>query len=139
MNWHCFSSVVTCPKIVEMMLPEPVSTMADSVVGPFGLMSGRGFSVALPDLPVVRLTHVTFNGNRCSAAGAGVPIAVTQASLLVVPADRGPGNLKELIEYLKVAAQPVQGPWPPHQHPRPDPEAESTPVAIADPASRAAE
>jgi hypothetical protein len=40
----------------------------------------------------------------------------------------------QLVEYLKVAAQPVQGPWPPHQHPRPDPEAESMPVAIADPA-----
>ena len=39
----------------------------------------------------------------------------------------------QLVEYLKVAAQPVQWPWPPHQHPRPDPEAESTPVAIADP------
>jgi hypothetical protein len=44
----------------------------------------------------------------------------------------------QLVEYLKVAAQPVQGPWPPHQHPRPDPEAESTPVAIADPAGQAA-
>jgi hypothetical protein len=39
----------------------------------------------------------------------------------------------QLIEYLKVAAQPVQGPWPPHQQPRPDPEAESMPVAVADP------
>jgi hypothetical protein len=39
----------------------------------------------------------------------------------------------QLVEYLKVAAQPVQGPWPPHQEPRPDPEAESMPVAIADP------
>ncbi len=76
MNWHCFSVVVTWPKIVEMMLPEPVSTMAVSVVGPFGLMSGRGLSVALPDLPVVRLTHVTFSGSFCSAAGAGVPTAV---------------------------------------------------------------
>ena len=27
----------------------------------------------------------------------------------------------QLVEYLKVAAQPVQGPWPPHQQPRPDP------------------
>ncbi len=52
MNWHCLSAVVTWPKIVEMMLPEPVSTMAVSVVGPSGLMSGRGLSVALPDLPV---------------------------------------------------------------------------------------
>jgi hypothetical protein len=39
----------------------------------------------------------------------------------------------QLVEYLKVASQPVQGPWPPHQEPRPDPEAESMPVAIADP------
>ena len=41
----------------------------------------------------------------------------------------------QLVEYLKVAAQPVQGPWPPHQQPRPDPEAESMPVAVADPES----
>jgi hypothetical protein len=41
----------------------------------------------------------------------------------------------ELIDYLKVAGQPVQGPWPPHQRPRPDPEAESLPVAIPDPES----
>ena len=41
----------------------------------------------------------------------------------------------QLVEYLKVAAQPVQGPWPPHQQPRPDPEAESMPVAVPDPAS----
>jgi hypothetical protein len=39
----------------------------------------------------------------------------------------------QIIEYLKVAGQPVQGPWPPHQEPRPDPEAESLPVAIPDP------
>jgi hypothetical protein len=39
----------------------------------------------------------------------------------------------QIIEYLKVAAQPVQGPWPPHQHPRPDPEAEPMPVAVPDP------
>jgi hypothetical protein len=41
----------------------------------------------------------------------------------------------ELIEYLKVAGQPVQGPWPPHQEPRPDPQAESLPVAVPDPHS----
>ena len=41
----------------------------------------------------------------------------------------------QIIEYLKVAAQPVQGPWPPHQQPRPDPAAESMPVAVADPAA----
>ena len=39
----------------------------------------------------------------------------------------------ELIDFLKVAGQPVQGPWPPHQQPRPDPEEESMPVAVPDP------
>jgi hypothetical protein len=38
----------------------------------------------------------------------------------------------ELIDYLKVAGQPVAGPWPPHQEPRPDPEEDSLPVAVAD-------
>ena len=38
----------------------------------------------------------------------------------------------ELIDYLKGAGQPVQGAWPPHQEPRPDPEAESLPVAVPD-------
>src|SRR5881396_4042535 len=43
----------------------------------------------------------------------------------------------QLVDYLKVAGQPVQGPWPPHQEPRPDPtDIEGTPVAIPDPASR---
>ena len=28
----------------------------------------------------------------------------------------------ELVDFLKVAGQPVAGPWPPHQEPRPDPE-----------------
>jgi hypothetical protein len=41
----------------------------------------------------------------------------------------------ELIDYLKVAGQPVSGPWPPHQEPRPDPDYESGPVAVADPHS----
>lgn len=41
----------------------------------------------------------------------------------------------QIIDYLKVAGQPVQGPWPPHQQPRPDPEAESLPVAVRDPQS----
>ena len=59
MKVHCLSRVVTCPKIVDMMLPEPVSTMAVSVVGPCGLISGFGLRVALPDRPVVRLTQVT--------------------------------------------------------------------------------
>jgi len=40
-----------------------------------------------------------------------------------------------IIDYFKVAGQPVQGPWPPHQQPRPDPEAESLPVAVRDPQS----
>jgi hypothetical protein len=41
----------------------------------------------------------------------------------------------ELIDYLKIAGQPVAGPWPPHQEPRPDPDYESTPVAVPDPES----
>jgi hypothetical protein len=39
----------------------------------------------------------------------------------------------ELIDHLKVAGQPVAGPWPPHQQPRPDPEEDSLPVAVPDP------
>jgi hypothetical protein len=39
----------------------------------------------------------------------------------------------ELMDYLKIAGQPVAGPWPPHQEPRPDPEYESLPVAVPDP------
>ena len=39
----------------------------------------------------------------------------------------------QVIDWLKVSAQPVQGPWPPHQQPCPDPDAESLPVAIPDP------
>ena len=38
----------------------------------------------------------------------------------------------EIIDYLKVAGQPVPGPWPPHQRPRPDPDEDSLPVAVAD-------
>lgn len=42
----------------------------------------------------------------------------------------------QFVEFLKVAGQPVQGPWPPHQQRRPDPDdIESLPVAIPDPAS----
>jgi hypothetical protein len=41
----------------------------------------------------------------------------------------------ELVDYLKIAGQPVAGPWPPHQEPRPDPDYEAGPVAIPDPAS----
>src|ERR1700726_2726540 len=71
-----------------MMLPEPVSAIATSVAGPSGVIPGVGFSVALPDMPVVRLTHVTFSGSLCSAAGPGVPIAV---NTYAVWAARGPG------------------------------------------------
>ena len=39
----------------------------------------------------------------------------------------------QLTEYLKTAAQPVAGPWPPHQEPRPDPTDEDLPVAVPDP------
>jgi hypothetical protein len=40
----------------------------------------------------------------------------------------------QFVEFLKVAGQPVQGPWPPHQRPRPDPtDEESGPVAVPDP------
>jgi hypothetical protein len=39
----------------------------------------------------------------------------------------------ELMDYLKIAGQPVAGPWPPHQEPRPDPIDESLPVAVPDP------
>lgn len=39
----------------------------------------------------------------------------------------------EIIDFFKVAGQPVPGPWPPHQQPRPVPEEESGPVAIAEP------
>jgi len=39
----------------------------------------------------------------------------------------------QIMEYLKVAGQPVQGPWPPHQEPRPDPDADSLPAAVRDP------
>jgi hypothetical protein len=35
-----------------------------------------------------------------------------------------------IVDYLKVAGQPVAGPWPPHQEPRPDPAEESLPVAV---------
>ena len=38
----------------------------------------------------------------------------------------------QITEYFKVAGQPVQGPWPPHQHPRPDPDADNEPTAIPD-------
>ncbi|WP_344855399.1 hypothetical protein [Amycolatopsis ultiminotia] len=39
----------------------------------------------------------------------------------------------EFVDFLKVAGQPVPGPWPPHQIPRPDPTDEDNPVAVPDP------
>jgi len=42
----------------------------------------------------------------------------------------------QFVEFTKVAGQPVQGPWPPHQERRPDPDrpgATDGPVAIPDP------
>jgi len=39
------------------------------------------------------------------------------------------------MDYLKIAGQPVSGPWPPHQEPRPDPDYEAGPVAVPDPES----
>ena len=39
----------------------------------------------------------------------------------------------QFVDFLKVASQPVQGPWPPHQEPHPDPDADSMPVAVRDP------
>ena len=38
----------------------------------------------------------------------------------------------QLTDYLKVAGQPVQGPWPPHQNRRPDPDGEPEPIAVPD-------
>ena len=38
----------------------------------------------------------------------------------------------QITEYLKVAGQPVQGPWPPSQEQRPDPDANDLPVAVRD-------
>ena len=45
----------------------------------------------------------------------------------------------QLVDYLKVAGQPVSGPWPPHQEPRPDPDYESGPQAVPDPQSAGAQ
>ena len=36
----------------------------------------------------------------------------------------------EVVDMLKIAGQPVPGPWPPHQVPRPDPSAEEIPIAV---------
>jgi hypothetical protein len=39
----------------------------------------------------------------------------------------------EVVDWLRIAGQPVPGPWPPHQRPRPNPEEESLPVAVVEP------
>jgi hypothetical protein len=39
----------------------------------------------------------------------------------------------EVVDWFRVAGQPVPGPWPPHQQRRPEPEEESTPTAIVEP------
>jgi hypothetical protein len=45
----------------------------------------------------------------------------------------GTESFPQLLGWLKLASQPVAGPWPPHQQPRPDPTDESLPVAVAEP------
>jgi hypothetical protein len=42
----------------------------------------------------------------------------------------------QITEFLKVASQPVQGPWPAHQEARPNPDADSMPVAVKDKPSK---
>ena len=42
----------------------------------------------------------------------------------------------QVVGMFKVAGQPVPGPWPPHQDLRPDPEMETTPVAVPEQRTR---
>lgn len=42
----------------------------------------------------------------------------------------------EVVDWLRVAGQPVPGPWPPHQQARPNPEDESVPTAVVEPERR---
>ena len=42
-------------------------------------------------------------------------------------------SFPQVMDFLKVSGQPVQGPWPPHQIPRPDPDHESGPTVVTDP------
>jgi hypothetical protein len=43
----------------------------------------------------------------------------------------------EVTDFLKIAGQPVPGPWPPHQEARPDPEVGSAvPEAVSEPAQQ---
>ncbi len=39
----------------------------------------------------------------------------------------------EVVDMLKVAGQPVPGPWPPHQQRRPEPEEALEPTAVREP------
>lgn len=43
------------------------------------------------------------------------------------------GAWPQLVKFFKVAGQPVPGPWPPHQQPRPDPTDDAGPVAVPEP------
>lgn len=46
----------------------------------------------------------------------------------------------EVTDFLKIAGQPVPGPWPPHQEARPDPEVGSAvPEAVSEPAQERAD
>lgn len=46
----------------------------------------------------------------------------------------------EVTDFLKIAGQPVPGPWPPHQERRPDPEIGSAvPEAVSEPAQERAD
>lgn len=46
----------------------------------------------------------------------------------------------EVVDFLKIAGQPVPGPWPPHQEQRPDPTVSAAePTAVAEPAQEAAD
>lgn len=46
----------------------------------------------------------------------------------------------EVVDFFKVAGQPVPGPWPPHQEQRPDPSVSAAePTAVAEPAQEAAD
>lgn len=46
----------------------------------------------------------------------------------------------EVVDFLKIAGQPVPGPWPPHQEQRPDPSVTGAePTAVAEPAQEAAD
>jgi hypothetical protein len=42
-------------------------------------------------------------------------------------------DFPHMVGFMKVASQPVAGPWPPHQQRRPDPDDDTLPVAIVDP------